>query len=155
MSELHDKARALLGLKSMAPRGPWMCFGKDHDISVIGGDGSFSLFRIDCGGRAAMEFAAAAHEMADTIAELLAKNKHLAASAQIWENQAAKQRTNWDVIRIRAEAAEERLRELCEVEPAGYQWLDTAHFRRRIPNTAAPGEFTPLIPRPSMPGVGK
>ena len=31
------------------------------------------------------------------------------------------------------------------IHPVAYQWLDTAHFRKKIPKDAAPAHWRPLI----------
>lgn len=83
MTDLHDKVRALLALRDKATPGPW--FSGIHGVNT----GPSWLIRpsvayeIESENNAA--FIAAAHDMADTVADLLAENERLthALAAQV------------------------------------------------------------------------
>ena len=41
-----------------------------------------------------------------------------------------------------------------EQEPVAWQWLDTAHFRKKLPKDAGDGVWNPLYAAPQRPWVG-
>jgi len=87
MSELHDNARALLALRDDATPGPWLYRGKSNSLHrppPAGTPYTYGDFVVTIGSDdnpnerwQDLDFLAAAHEMADTIAGLLAENERL------------------------------------------------------------------------------
>lgn len=109
MSELHDKARALLALRDGVDEAPWFANG----IAI---DGAMEIpeFELPTFSRYEnVKFAAAAHDMADMIAALLAENERCGeptAFAPFWPP---------------ALRAGERYRVLCDDKGRnGGTWLD-------------------------------
>lgn len=161
MTDLHDKARALLALREKATQGPWRddadTYGDPDDVSVYAGEDFIANMGIP-GGSVAFDvqpnngrFIAAAHDMADTIRDLLAENERL-------KNALAERQAHWRDAVSRAEAAEARYKALCEAEPvACISPAELAHLKRArsaivIPADAAVADDLILIPRPSMEG---
>ena len=117
MTELHDKARALLALRDKAP----ISFADNCE-------------RCD--------------NMADTIAALLAENERLRGDCEAAINTQYAQRKERDAAIARAEAAEAKLRGLCEMEPVA-----SIVSRLDADESFVWGDHPfgiPLIPRPSM-----
>ena len=158
MTDLHDKARALLALRDKADEAPWIANG-----IAIEGAMEVPEFELPTFNKYEnTKFAAAAHDMADTIAELLTENERLAAALSVAKEIILKLDADRADLYARAEAAEARLRELASAEPVAcvctYEGSDGIPFSVFVdPSTArrSPpdiGEPVPLIPRPSMEG---
>ena len=159
MSELHDKARAMVALRDKAPAAPWRCFGTDHELRVLGGRNGYTLFRIDSGGRDAMEFAAAAHRMADLIAAQDAKIAELEAENEGLSMTNALANSTLLAIESRAETAEAAYRNVCEAEPVAYAWGGNLYWvsQERMSSLTVDGVMPKVgfIARPTMPESGK
>jgi len=148
MTDLHDKARALLALREKATPGPWSTYlnsVKSMTVRLMFPDGQeaceIALCRHTTDAIQNAQFIAAAHDMADTIRDLLAENERLKATPPDYVKVVTR-------LTYRAEAAEARLRALCEAEPVA--WLDPVTYQgsKRRTNWCT----LALIPRPSMEG---
>lgn len=177
MTDLHDKARALLALRDKATPGPWIYVRRDewgHSVATQHGeipDGSPNYWTVASINKnrepeheANARLIASAHDMADLIrdqdakiAALLAENERLthALAAQVAATNGA---SAYAVEQAnRAEAAEARLKALCEAEPVVWMQtdrMDTEFSKLQLARAdkVAGWSEIPLIPRPSMEG---
>lgn len=117
--ELIQKARALLALREKATPGPWVLDWNVSRLDVLSSCSAHlvatlrrSAFSptVDDAAKSNAHMIAAAHDMADTIAELLDKFEMLQ-----WRCDNLMKGIN--VLGERADAAEARLRELASAEP--------------------------------------
>jgi len=183
MTDLHDKARNLLALREKATPGPWLMRWKSNSLHKAPppntpytyGDFVITVGSDDHDGEKTedVDFIAAAHDMADIIAALLAENERLTLAldgsrhaVSYWTEQHA--------------AAEARLRELASAEAVRYEyeWFDPGLGRydgnwgelrprhgqtmeqkvaeiesyQRIDSSGQMYRVRALIPRPSMEG---
>ena len=165
MTDLHDKARNLLALREKATPGPWLMRWKSNSLHKAPppntpytyGDFVITVGSDDHDGEKTedVDFIAAAHDMADIIAALLAENERLTAALKSANTQAERFEREWYLRGDALEAAEARLRALCEQEPVAWLYQhpvlgDNVQMEDQKPYGIWSQKA--LIPRPSMEG---